>query len=507
MYRSSLLSLIFLCIMGHVSHAQKLVELTHVSVDTISQEITLQWKYHPDVDTVSIYKCNFRNGCTAMNDYYPPIAKVKMDINALSWKDSDTATSHNYYCATWEGYAFYTPQNNMVLKVTFPENKCKNAALLTWNPYINMNEPLAYYKIWYRKNGNSEYTVDTIAGEHLTVTIPKIDLVKEIRYVISNLDPNVVYEFRVEAVSENSNIHVFSNTDTLMTHPEYMDAVPVHILSVNTIDDRYLKIEVTTERFSKPFEQLELRRSFNSSTFEKIYAWNYTDFNTYSFDDKNVNPKSGLHYYQAIAVNSCKADDHSNILTNIFLRGYRVEQYADSISFKHAGALLLNPPPTYELLRLVNDKKVFIKNLSINNSKCYVDVEPFIQEGAEIKYQIRTENDCYSNTLTIEHEPRLRFPTAFYPESNNMENRTFYPILQFPSSDSYLFIIYNRWGEEVYRSALPPVYGDYHNFQGRWDGTYKGKNCPTGIYAYQITYSFNENSGKYSKSGTVMLVR
>jgi hypothetical protein len=157
---------------------------------------------------------------------------------------------------------------------------------------------------------------------------------------------------------------------------------------------------------------------------------------------------------------------------------------------------------------MVNDREVLVTDLSLNNNGCFINVEPFLDEGVEIKYRIRTETNCLSNTLVVKHAPLLRFPTAFYPESGSIENRTFYPILQFPSTDNYLFIIYNRWGEELYRSTLPPVYGAYDNPQGRWDGTYKGKNCPAGLYAYKITYnSFSDGTGKYSKSDSFMLVR
>jgi hypothetical protein len=130
-----------------------------------------------------------------------------------------------------------------------------------------------------------------------------------------------------------------------------------------------------------------------------------------------------------------------------------------------------------------------------------------MDDGIVIQYQIKSINDDYSNTLIIEHDPVILFANAFYPHSINIENRTFYPIIKFPSDNNYLFIIYNRWGEEVYRSTHSPIYGEYSNTQGRWDGTFRGKECPAGIYAFKLSFSYNKSTGKYSESGSFMLIR
>jgi hypothetical protein len=168
----------------------------------------------------------------------------------------------------------------------------------------------------------------------------------------------------------------------------------------------------------------------------------------------------------------------------------------------------INTSEYYELFRVVSGQELFISNLfTLNNHSNCIDVENFMGDGAQIIYQMKSENDCYSNTFTIEHEPRIQFPNAFYPESVNIVNKTFYPIITFPSEDNSLFVIYNRWGQEIYRATLPPVYGQYDNPQGRWDGAFQGQPCPPGVYAFKITYSYNEGSKKYSESGSVMLVR
>jgi len=58
--------------------------------------------------------------------------------------------------------------------------------------------------------------------------------------------------------------------------------------------------------------------------------------------------------------------------------------------------------------------------------------------------------------------------------------------------------IYNRWGQMVYKSI---------DLSNGWDGTFKGKNLPTGTYVYKIKTSKFGIEQVLVKSGSVALVR
>ena len=53
--------------------------------------------------------------------------------------------------------------------------------------------------------------------------------------------------------------------------------------------------------------------------------------------------------------------------------------------------------------------------------------------------------------------------------------------------------IYNRWGQMVFEAP---------HLNERWDGTFRGKECPMGTYVYQLLLD-----KKRVTSGTVTLVR
>jgi len=505
MHRSYLL--LFALLLGmHALQAQiqtKELILQEVSVDTVyPQQIKLKWQFENDIENIVICRCT--NSCNYEN--YDPIDTVPMGQYYLGWIDSTSITvTQNYYSIT-EQSAKSRPQNNMVLDTTSLD--CRNSVVLSWNPYINMIDPLDGYRIFYRKNTDSSFILFKFeAGVHYQLELgdnfPTQKITDTLRYLV----PNTIYEFVIQAISKNRTVSSFSNMVKYKTGEVDFSSITLDLICASVRDDKEIEIDVITDPFPLPLYKLYLQKS--------IWEDAPLDFQTidslkYHFTDKNVNPKAIQYYYKAVADSKCTLSSFtSNIISNIYLKGSRAEQYEDSILFFHKS---YDPSEFYQLYRIVNGIDILIKDsLLITNGYCRysINVEPFMDDGDEVTYFIKSQSGCFSNTLTIAHEPLIDFPTAFYPQSQDKRNKTFYPILKFPSDKDYLFIIYNRWGQELYRSTLPPDPKDiyYENLQGRWDGTFQGKECPAGIYAYKITYSYYEGVKKYSKSGSFMLIR
>jgi gliding motility-associated-like protein len=87
-------------------------------------------------------------------------------------------------------------------------------------------------------------------------------------------------------------------------------------------------------------------------------------------------------------------------------------------------------------------------------------------------------------------------PTGFSPNGDG-NNDVFKPLGSALFAKEYDFRVWNRWGQEVFRSTDPS--------QG-WNGNYNGQPSITGVYAYLITYKNIFNEAKILK-GNVTLVR
>ncbi|MBL7920313.1 MAG: gliding motility-associated C-terminal domain-containing protein [Bacteroidia bacterium] len=90
----------------------------------------------------------------------------------------------------------------------------------------------------------------------------------------------------------------------------------------------------------------------------------------------------------------------------------------------------------------------------------------------------------------------VEMPTGFSPNGDN-NNDVFMPLGSAAFAKEFDFRIWNRWGQEVFRSTDPSL---------GWDGNFKGQPSITGVYAYVITYKNIYNESKMLK-GNVTLVR
>lgn len=89
------------------------------------------------------------------------------------------------------------------------------------------------------------------------------------------------------------------------------------------------------------------------------------------------------------------------------------------------------------------------------------------------------------------------FPTGFTPNGDGY-NDVFLPLgAAAKYSKDYELRVWNRWGQEVFRSS---------EYSVGWDGNYGGKLAQTGVYAYLLTYKDVLGESKLIK-GNVTLIR
>ena len=94
---------------------------------------------------------------------------------------------------------------------------------------------------------------------------------------------------------------------------------------------------------------------------------------------------------------------------------------------------------------------------------------------------------------------RIYLPNAFSPNGDGL-NDEFKTVTNSENIESFQMLIYDRWGTLIFESK---------NISYGWNGTFKGKICPSGVYVYKVEYSLSASSTGQSetKIGTVVLVR
>ncbi len=125
----------------------------------------------------------------------------------------------------------------------------------------------------------------------------------------------------------------------------------------------------------------------------------------------------------------------------------------------------------------------------------------FNSEGDYSIMLIGTSSDgCIDTTVVLySYLPGLWMPDAFSPD-NNAKNDIFRPVTQRTKLDPYQLLIYNHWGQLIFKST---------SFSQGWDGTYNGEPCPIGNYTYFIQYreAGKDNTNSVIQRGVVRLIR
>lgn len=128
----------------------------------------------------------------------------------------------------------------------------------------------------------------------------------------------------------------------------------------------------------------------------------------------------------------------------------------------------------------------------------------FFTSGTEGKYWVRvtdTNNCILSDTFFVFErcDPFFHIPSSFTPNNDGL-NDYFY-ITTSNTVTEIDFIIFDRWGEIIFKT---------NNKNFRWNGVYKDKPLPTGVYHWQITVFGTSRSGKIIKlndRGMISIIR
>jgi gliding motility-associated-like protein len=119
----------------------------------------------------------------------------------------------------------------------------------------------------------------------------------------------------------------------------------------------------------------------------------------------------------------------------------------------------------------------------------------------DVWYIASRRNCVYSDTLhvKIENCECLKFvPNVFTPNAD-LKNDRFKPIFNCSVQEYYLSI-YNRWGEKIWET---------YDLDASWDGTYRGKNVPDGVYFWMLEYKNKSFVGNQREviSGSLTIIR
>jgi gliding motility-associated-like protein len=125
----------------------------------------------------------------------------------------------------------------------------------------------------------------------------------------------------------------------------------------------------------------------------------------------------------------------------------------------------------------------------------------FWETGAYTLSSIVERNGCFdtlTTSLLIDEPFNVFIPSAFSPANPDGVNDVFKPFISITNPSEYEFLIYNRWGERLFKTTDP---------NAAWDGlTTSGSPHQIDVYVYKLMVK-GEGQESVNKVGHVALVR
>jgi hypothetical protein len=114
-------------------------------------------------------------------------------------------------------------------------------------------------------------------------------------------------------------------------------------------------------------------------------------------------------------------------------------------------------------------------------------------------YLIASNNGICADTaylnISIKPDVICYVPNAFTPDGIGF-NELFYPTFSNNiDTESYIFRIYNRWGEVVFETTeAPEIPTTPQNTKGAWNGTFRDKSVQNGVYIWEVYFKASGTS-------------
>ena len=120
-----------------------------------------------------------------------------------------------------------------------------------------------------------------------------------------------------------------------------------------------------------------------------------------------------------------------------------------------------------------------------------------ISDGLEVENGSSPLNPCDPNTESEICKEGIHIPNAFSPNQTGSGDNEVFQIIVGTDVQSINFRIFDRWGNLMFESK---------DKKFKWDGTFKGKICNSGIYAFAVEVIYL-NKKQETISGNITLIR
>lgn len=441
------------------------IELDSVSINT-NQVLEVGWPKNAagDVKGYRLYQYN-----SGIND---SIA----DTSALYYSFYNQNNINRFITlSAYDSCNLYSPislPHKPVILTTFIDT-CANLITLNWAAYQGWT--VGGYDLYLKKNKNDYMLINT--G------------ITSLSSVYSSFILGDSMCFYIRANQQGKSVTSSSNISCIYTRAKTIPSKN-YINQVTVIANKHLDVSWVGENIGD-VNKTELNRSVNGGSFSPIKS--YTNTPAFTFSDLLARVDLDKINYQVLLTDVCGdtlglSNISGNILLSLANNQVNWNNYVGWAGTVDRYELVASESSTWNN-SYPNPTTYTLSKEDIANAKTCFTVTAF-----ETNNPFSQNKSSTSNTVCYEGPFTYYVPNAIVPTGNN--NKFTVVGVNIDTIQSY-YIIFNRWGEVLYRS---------NRITDEWFGTYKGEPVQAGIYFYLIDIYSNRGE-RAQKKGEIRIIK
>ncbi len=487
-------------------------EFTSVSVDSLTNDATLNWNPPPqaDVSGYIIYECipGISNPVALDTIFGGNITSWIWDATVFGGTSQADIAPESFNIAAFDS-CFVSAGNpdpgpgglscTSTIFLSANITACQDDVNLVWTPYTGWDNGVSFYEIY------AQEEPIPFSGVYNPSEVIGIVNGNETSFVHENANLGSSYRYRVRALASGTGYESASNTRVItLFYPQSPASTYLSRATVNGPSEVEVRVQLDATVGTPHSYILEKLMSF-SNTFEPIDAQQTLGTNEITFFDTDVDTKEQSYTYRIRVENNCgDSVGSSNIGKTIRLEGFsNTERLVNNINwspYKEWDEDVME----YQIFRRIDGAAfpTLLDQVDGTETSYEDDVSELLYTKGDFCYTIVAVEEpngisipdaAFSNELCITQDPVIWTPNAFVVDGFN---KIFRPVISFADFDNYQLEVYSRWGDIIFTTD---------DIQQGWDGTFNGSLVPEGLYAYYIYVA--DGAGRvYEERGTVTML-
>lgn len=375
---------------------------------------------------------------------------------------------------------------------------CADVVDISWTAYHNMKDYLGGYHIYVSENG-SPYTLLA------SVLPPGAGLDPPTQYTHQGLTKDTYYCYVVKAFNhDQSKTSTSCSACVYVTKPSPPDFTYLRNVSVVNDDHVHLKMFVDTAALVQQYKLF--RADEKTGPYQLIAEITPTGLPEMEYDDYTTAVTNQSFYYYFSVIDSCGTEVmHSDTSRTIYLDVQSKNNFTNVLSWNDYEGWTWSFVKAYNIFRGIDGVMDPIPIATVPfGTLVYTDeVGMYTPTQGKFRYYIEAQqgpgfpdfgDTSFSNYASDVQNSMIFIPNAFSPKGYNS---VFRPVSVFVDRSTYVFVIWNRWGEELFRTTDPS--------EG-WDGRYKDEYVPVGTYIYYVKFITSEGE-VFEKRSAVTVIK